>query len=81
VFITDITSGYGQLNIQGPKSRQLLQSLTSVDMSNEAFPFRQVREIDIGLARVMCIRITYAGDTPTTASSTRASRSGCSTPG
>ena len=62
VFITDITSGYGQLNIQGPKSRQLLQSLTSVDMSNEAFPFRQVREIDIGLARVMCIRITYAGE-------------------
>jgi len=62
VFVTDVTSGYGQLNIQGPKSRQLLQSLTSVDLSNEAFPFRTVREIDIGLARVTCIRITYAGE-------------------
>jgi len=62
VFVTDVTSGYGQLNIQGPKSRELLQSLTSVDMSNEAFPFRSVKEIDIGLARVMCIRITYAGE-------------------
>jgi len=62
VFITDVTSGYGQLNIQGPKSRELLQSLTSVDMSNEAFPFRCVKEIDIGLARVMCVRITYAGE-------------------
>ncbi len=51
VFITDVTSGYGQLNVQGPKSRALLQSLTSVDLSNEAFPFRTVREIDIGLAR------------------------------
>ena len=62
VFITDVTSSYGQLNIQGPRSRELLQSITSVDMSNEAFPFRTVREIDIGLARVMCVRITYAGE-------------------
>ncbi|PNA33972.1 oxidoreductase, partial [Pseudomonas sp. MPR-AND1A] len=27
-FVTDVTSAYGQLNIQGPKSRELLQSLT-----------------------------------------------------
>jgi 4-methylaminobutanoate oxidase (formaldehyde-forming) len=62
VFVTDVTSGYGQLNIQGPKSRELLQSLTSADLSNEAFPFRTAREIDIGLARVMCVRITYVGE-------------------
>jgi glycine cleavage system aminomethyltransferase T/glycine/D-amino acid oxidase-like deaminating enzyme len=62
VYVTDVTSGWGQLNIQGPKSRQLLQSITSADLSNEAFPFRTVREIDIGLARVMCVRITYAGE-------------------
>jgi len=62
VFVTDVTSAYGQLNIQGPKSRELLQSMTSADLSNEAFPFRTAREIDIGLARVMCVRITYAGE-------------------
>jgi 4-methylaminobutanoate oxidase (formaldehyde-forming) len=62
VSLTDVTSGYGQLNIQGPRSRELLQSLTSADLSNEAFPFRTVREIDIGLARVICVRITYAGE-------------------
>jgi glycine cleavage system aminomethyltransferase T len=62
VFVTDVTSGYGQLNIQGPKSRELLQSITSVDLSNEAFPFRTAREIDIGLARVLCVRITYVGE-------------------
>ncbi|MFC1740350.1 FAD-dependent oxidoreductase [Pseudomonadota bacterium] len=62
VFITDVTSAYGQLNIQGPKSRELLQSITSADLSNEAFPFRTAREIDIGLARVMCVRITYVGE-------------------
>jgi 4-methylaminobutanoate oxidase (formaldehyde-forming) len=62
VFITDVTSAYGQLNIQGPRSRELLQSVTSCDLSNEAFPFRTAREIDIGLARVLCVRITYVGE-------------------
>jgi 4-methylaminobutanoate oxidase (formaldehyde-forming) len=61
-FVTDVTSGYGQLNIQGPRSRELLQSLTTADLSNEAFPFRAAREIDIGYARVLCIRITYLGE-------------------
>jgi 4-methylaminobutanoate oxidase (formaldehyde-forming) len=31
-------------------------------MSNEAFPFRTAAEIDIGFARVLCIRITYLGE-------------------
>ncbi|MFC1695332.1 FAD-dependent oxidoreductase [Pseudomonadota bacterium] len=62
VFVTDVTSGYGQLNIQGPRSRELLQSITSADLSNDAFPFRTAREIDIGLARVLCVRITYVGE-------------------
>ncbi|MBI4403459.1 MAG: FAD-dependent oxidoreductase [Deltaproteobacteria bacterium] len=62
VTVTDVTSGFGQLNIQGPKSRDLLQTLTTVDLSNEAFPFRTAREIDIGYARVLCIRITYLGE-------------------
>jgi glycine cleavage system aminomethyltransferase T/glycine/D-amino acid oxidase-like deaminating enzyme len=62
VTVTDVTSGHAQLNVQGPRSRELLQALTSVDLSNEAFPFRAAREIDIGLARVLCVRITYLGE-------------------
>lgn len=62
VFVTDVTSSYGQLNIQGPRSRELLQSISNADLSNEAFPFRTAREIDIGLGRVLCVRITYAGE-------------------
>jgi len=61
-FVSDVTSGYAQLNVQGPASRDLLQSLTSVDLSNEAFPFRTAREIDLGFARVLCVRITYVGE-------------------
>jgi 4-methylaminobutanoate oxidase (formaldehyde-forming) len=61
-FVTDVTSGYAQINIQGPRSRELVQSVTTADLSNEAFPFRTAREIDIGYARVLCVRITYLGE-------------------
>jgi 4-methylaminobutanoate oxidase (formaldehyde-forming) len=61
-FVVDQTSAYAQLNIQGPKSRALMQRVTSADMSNAAFPFRAARELDIGFARVLCIRITYLGE-------------------
>src|SRR6516164_4616546 len=60
--VTDVTSAYGQLNVQGPNSRALLQKLTSIDLSNAAFPFRAAREIDLGFARALCIRITYVGE-------------------
>ncbi|MBK8938731.1 MAG: GcvT family protein [Polyangiaceae bacterium] len=61
-FVTDVTSGYAQLNVQGPRSRQLMQLLTDEDLSNEAFPFRAAREIAIGYARALCVRITYLGE-------------------
>jgi glycine cleavage system aminomethyltransferase T/glycine/D-amino acid oxidase-like deaminating enzyme len=61
-FIFDATSAYAQINIQGPRSRELMQLVTTTDMGNAAFPFRAAREIDIGFARVLCIRITYLGE-------------------
>ncbi|MGH8138328.1 MAG: GcvT family protein [Steroidobacteraceae bacterium] len=61
-FVTDVTSAYGQLNVQGPKSRALLQTLTNTDLSDGEFPFRAAREIDIGFARALCTRITYVGE-------------------
>ena len=62
VFVTDMTSAYAQINIQGPRSRELMQLVTSCDMANDVFPFRTAREIDIGFARALCIRITYLGE-------------------
>jgi 4-methylaminobutanoate oxidase (formaldehyde-forming) len=61
-FVADVTSVYAQINVQGPRSRELLQSLTTTDMSNEAFAFRDAKEVDIGFARVLCLRITYLGE-------------------
>jgi len=61
-FITNITSAYSVLNVQGPKSRDFLSSVTHADLSNEAFPFLTMQQIDIGYAPVKALRITYVGE-------------------
>lgn len=61
-FVTDVTSGYAQINLQGPESRRVLAEVTTADVSDLAFPFRATRWIDIGFARVLCARITYVGE-------------------
>jgi len=61
-FTADVTSAYAQINVQGPRSRALLAAVTRADVSDEAFGFRTARHIDIGFARVLCIRITYLGE-------------------
>jgi 4-methylaminobutanoate oxidase (formaldehyde-forming) len=61
-FVTNVTSAYSTLNIQGPRSRDLLSSVTTADMSNEAFPFLTLKEIDIGYAPVLALRVSYIGE-------------------
>ena len=61
-FVTNVTSAYSVLNVQGPKSRDLLSRVTNADMSNEAFPFLTLQEIDIGYALVLALRVTYVGE-------------------
>ena len=62
VSLTDVTAAYSVLNVQGPKSRELLQSVTDTDLSNEAFPFLTAQEIDIGYARILAKRQTFIGE-------------------
>jgi 4-methylaminobutanoate oxidase (formaldehyde-forming) len=62
VNLTDVTSAYAVLSVQGPKSRALLSRLTDSDLSNEAFPFATSREIEIGCARLIANRLTYVGE-------------------
>ncbi len=60
--VSDVTGGFCQLNIQGPRSREVLQALTDCDMGHAAFPFRTSKHISIGFAKVLCARITYVGE-------------------
>ncbi|MBS0397089.1 MAG: FAD-dependent oxidoreductase, partial [Proteobacteria bacterium] len=61
-LITDVTDAYSMLNIQGPRSRALLQSLSQDDFSNAAFPFATAREVRLGYQTVLALRLTYMGE-------------------
>jgi heterotetrameric sarcosine oxidase gamma subunit len=60
--VTDVTSAYTLINIQGPKSRALLSGLTTADLSNQAFPYMSAKEIDFQYARPLAMRVTYEGE-------------------
>ncbi len=60
--LTNVTSSMGVISIMGPRSRELLQSLTPADMSHEAFPFATSREIELGYGIVRASRITFVGE-------------------
>jgi len=62
VTVTDVTSGTTLLSVQGPKSRALLSRLTDAELSNDAFGYLSAREIHIGYAPVLAIRVTYLGE-------------------
>lgn len=58
----DVTANYGMLAVSGPRSREILQSLTDVDMSTQAFPFGQAQLIDLGYARAWVLRRSFLGE-------------------
>lgn len=62
VEIVDVTELYSTLSLMGPKSRQVLERVTTADFSTTAFPFGHVREVLIAGHLVHCARITYVGE-------------------
>lgn len=62
VTINDVTSSESVLSLMGPKSRELLSYLTTIDINHESFPFGTSKLIDIGQVNVRAHRITYVGE-------------------
>ena len=62
VQVADETSQHACFGIWGPKTRELLQPLTTGDLSNEAFPYMRAREIAIGRVPCLALRVTYVGE-------------------
>jgi heterotetrameric sarcosine oxidase gamma subunit len=60
--VTDVSDGWCMLNVQGPRSRELLSAVGSGDWSNQAFPFGTAREVQIGYQAALALRITYVGE-------------------
>ncbi|MBM3534741.1 MAG: FAD-dependent oxidoreductase [Alphaproteobacteria bacterium] len=62
VAFRDVTSAKAVINICGPRSRAVLAKVAEGDLANGAFPYLAAREIRIGYAPVLAVRITYVGE-------------------
>ena len=49
-------------NLAGPKSREILQTLTNSDLSKEGFPFMRSKRIEIAGVSVLALRVSFTGD-------------------
>jgi len=63
VYLTSVTEQYATITINGPKSRDLLASLTNdIDTDNEAFPHMSLREGTVAGIPARVIRISFTGE-------------------
>jgi heterotetrameric sarcosine oxidase gamma subunit len=58
----DVTSGEACFAVAGPRARELLAPIISVDLSNTAFPFGSVQMAELGMAPVRLHRVSYVGE-------------------
>ena len=62
VQIFDVTDDWSVLGVMGPHSRDLLQSLTETDLSNESFAFGTMKSVLIDNAACRALRMSYVGE-------------------
>ena len=62
VRVRDITAGTCCVGVWGPLARELVQSLSEDDLSDEAFGFFKARRIYVGEVPVVALRLSYVGE-------------------
>ena len=62
LHVADVTSQYACYGLWGPRAREILQPLTTADLSSEAFPYMRAQELAIGTVPCLALRVTYVGE-------------------
>jgi len=62
VHVADVTSQYACYGLWGPKAREILEPLTTADLSKEGFPYMRARELAVGSVPCLALRVTYVGE-------------------
>ncbi len=62
VEIQEVSDDLATIGLWGPRARDVLAAATRTDVSNEALPNRQAREIPLAGSSVLAARISYAGE-------------------
>lgn len=59
VQVEDVTSKYACLGLWGPAAREILQPLTTTELS---FPYMRAHELAVGTVPCLALRVTYVGE-------------------
>ena len=63
VSVRNVTDDYGVLVLSGPKSREVLSSLTDAGLTNEdGFTWMSAKEITVAEIAVRALRVSYVGE-------------------
>jgi glycine cleavage system aminomethyltransferase T len=62
LVISDISDAWSAVGLWGPEARSVLDRVTGSDVGNDAFPYFNSRWIDVGMAQVLALRVSYAGE-------------------
>jgi glycine cleavage system aminomethyltransferase T/glycine/D-amino acid oxidase-like deaminating enzyme len=62
VRLDNVTDRLGVLTLAGPRSRELLARLTTLDVSDEALPFFRARELELAGVPARTLRLSYVGE-------------------
>lgn len=62
VQLENLTSRYGVLTLAGPRSREVLASVTEASCDAASFPFFSCRQIEVGMAPVRALRVSFVGE-------------------
>jgi len=62
VQVEDVTSSLACIGLWGPSARQILQPLTTTDISNQAFPYMTAQQLAVGSVPCLALRVTYVGE-------------------
>ena len=62
VEVRNVTAAFGCLGLWGPMAREILAGASDADLSNEAFPYLTARDIVVGNAPCLAVRVTYVGE-------------------
>ena len=62
VAMREVTGTYAVINLCGPHARDVLAATSDDDVSNDALPFLGARQVDVGNAQALAVRIGYVGE-------------------
>lgn len=61
-YVLDRSAAYSGIGLFGPNAQKILEQVTGTDLSISSFPFYRARTLDLAMAKVFAMRISYVGE-------------------